>query len=65
MLVQNQITLQIDHLIKRPQIRFPPTPLENCHINIQVAHGWTVTGHYQNNTLQTISLLKISQLKEI
>ena len=34
------------------------SPTEDCRINIQVADGWAITGHYKNNVLQTITLQK-------
>lgn len=59
MSVQKNITLQINHSMdKIIKDTHPPSPPGDCDINIQVASGWAVTGHYQNNILQAITLQK-------
>lgn len=35
-----------------------PSPADDYQINIQVANGWAISGHYKNNVLQTITLSK-------
>ena len=32
--------------------------LDDCQIDIQVAHGWVVTGYYRENVLQAVNLRK-------
>ena len=61
MSVQKNITVQVDNLrekIKKDASRYSPT--QNCAIQIQVANGWAVTGHYCGHTLQNVTLQKTS-----
>ncbi|MFN2150150.1 MAG: hypothetical protein ACK2T5_01045 [Anaerolineales bacterium] len=45
--------------VSQPQFgTFSPT--DDCQINIRVASGWTITGYYQDHTLQAITLEKSS-----
>ena len=61
MSIQKNIILQIDHSNeKMPPDFVATTPTEGYDINIQVANGWAITGHYHNQILQTITLKKIS-----
>jgi len=61
MSVQDRLTVQVNHLLKDPQTHPAATPAENCEINVRVANGWAITGHYRNNNLQAITLQKTSQ----
>jgi hypothetical protein len=61
MSVQNRLTVQVDHLFKESQTHCVATTTEKCEINVLVVNGWAITGHYQNNTLKTITLQKTSQ----
>ncbi len=63
MSTQNQRTVQLDHLLEAPQ-RPHTTSTGNCEVNVKVANGWAITGHYRNNALQAITLQKISQPEE-
>ena len=55
---KKHFTLQVDHLLDEQQTPPQTTSSGKCEINVQVANGWAITGHYQNNTLQTITLRK-------
>lgn len=59
MSVEKNIKLQVNHPIEYKQNEIEAaTPTNICDINIQVANGWEITGHYRNQTLQTITLQK-------
>ena len=56
---QNQLTVELAHLFDQsPQTH--PVPDGKGEINVQVADGWAITGHYHNNTLQAVTLRKTS-----
>jgi len=56
---EKNIKLQVNHPIEYRKYEIETTfPADTCDINIHVANGWEITGHYQNQTLQTITLQK-------
>jgi hypothetical protein len=61
MSVHKYINLQVCDSKKTTQPNFDPlSPAENCDINILVADGWAITGHYRDQTLQSVTLQKTS-----
>ena len=59
MYIQKNIILQVHQSIRKMNSNFvTTTSIEDCDINVQVANGWTITGHYSNQVLQTITLEK-------
>jgi hypothetical protein len=64
MSVKNQLTVQVDHLLEDQQMKFSPSSAGKCEINVQVAEGWAITGHYQDNTLRTVTLQKTSETED-
>jgi hypothetical protein len=65
MSVQKNIMLQVNNSMEKMKKDFDPlSSTKDCDINIQVANGWAITGHYQNNTLQTLTLQKTAQSEE-
>ena len=66
MTTQKDITLQVNPSIVKTQLDFETnTPPQDCDINIRVADGWAVTGHYRNQVLQTVRLQKTSSEEKI
>ena len=65
MSIQKNIKLQVQHSKEGAPLRFAASlPAKDCEINIQVADGWAITGHYRNQTLQTITLQKFITTEE-
>ena len=59
MSIQKNITFQVHPSTMKMHSNFAAATLtEDCDINIQVANGWTITGHYCNQVLQTVTLEK-------
>ncbi len=59
MSVQKNITLQVNSPMEHKQHEIETVnTTEDCNINIRVTNGWEITGHYRNQTLQTITLQK-------
>jgi hypothetical protein len=59
MSVQKNITLHVNHPKENTWSDCAAiTSPKDCNIHIQVASGWAITGHYRNQTLQTITLEK-------
>jgi len=53
--------LQVNNSMEKMEKDFDPlSPTKDCDINIQVTNGWAITGHYQNYTLQAITLQKLT-----
>jgi hypothetical protein len=66
MLIQKNITLQINHSSEKVPSNITMVDLNtDCDINIQVANGWAINGHYRNQILQTITLLKVSSKENV
>jgi hypothetical protein len=64
MSVQSNIKVQLNRTKAEP----PPTvrrvdPASECEVNIQVAAGWIVIGHYRDQTLQAVTLKKTTELE--
>ena len=62
---QKNIILQVNPSVEQTKSNHPVfTHTKDCDINIQVANGWAITGHYHNQALQTITLQKTSSEDE-
>jgi len=58
---QKYFQLNVTNPVPDSQAQFgTSSPADDCQINIRVANGWAITGHYQNHTLQAITLEKSS-----
>lgn len=57
--VPKNITVLVNNSIGKIKDDLDPlSSTQDYDINIRVADGWAITGHYQNNSLQTITIEK-------
>jgi hypothetical protein len=65
MSAQKYIILQVNTSKEIIQSDFDAvSPTMDCDINIQVADGWAITGHYHAQTLQAVTLQKTTCQEE-
>ena len=65
MSIEKNIRLQVNNPMDHKQQEIDTaSPTEDCNINIRVTTGWEITGHYRNQTLQTITLQKFTAPEE-
>ena len=59
MSAKKNIKLKVSNPLERESFMVQATPAADmCDINIQVANGWEIIGHYRDQILQTITLQK-------
>ena len=65
MSVRKNIKLQVNNPLERNALMAQAAPSANlCAINIHVANGWEIIGHYRDQILQTITLQKSTAIEE-
>ena len=63
--VQQNIELQVFRTNNQPSgNQRESAPVQDYEINVHVVDGWAITGHYQNNTLHTVTLQKTIESEE-
>lgn len=64
MTVQTHIELQVNRVVDEAPTQLGVVdPAREYEINIQVAEGWAVTGHYRDRILQAVTLKKFTDLE--
>lgn len=64
MAAQTHIKVQVNRSKDETPLNFDTgITTRECEINIQVAAGWAIIGHYRDQTLQAVTLKKSTELE--